>query len=837
MNILYEYIRKNLRLYRQRTLLTLMSIALATASLFTALSFLLSLNNNLNESVKRSTGNYHVTFNQIDSEFESYLDYNLFVDQQMKVQNYGFSYLYESQNIKKPFLKLQGLSSNAFDNFDIHLTEGRYPENSTEIIVSDALLYNGKVAVKVGDQIILNLGKRFDDNNQIIDDESPYSTNEHFAGEYTKTYEVVGIFGRSNFEFYEGPSYLALTSYDKDLTLPLDVYLYYGDIKSTYQTTQQLATLFESQFASYTYNQPLLASNNVFSKQLESYNEIIPIIMMFFVFSIGVIVLIYTSFSNSYTNREKHLAILKSNGATRKQIQSMIIYEEAIICFIAIPLGCILGYTFTTFSFYILNSLLKQLAYNAIPLQLASVLPILIITSIIILFVSMVSTKIAARRASRKSISAALDSNDEIEEITSYHLDTESKYSIETKLTSKHLRQNRKSYRKITVFFIAVIALFVFFQSLIGYLKETGTSESTDYHYDLSVAITHPNYPSLLFSSMKQIDNTSNLYITEELLTFTEDIEGLPEILVDDTQRASFILVSYQDDIVERFVSKHRILSLYSLPRLKDLQQPMGILLNEIYNSETHKNETLFDDEDNMQVELSLGEHSKYNFELVKSKDTLPGIARASTPIILISRTLMNKIQRTENIQGNRSFMVYYQSNNSDLVEKKLNMLPLSSLVSTYDVFNVTSRINEGRTIKILFEVLFYAYIAIVAMMGIMATMNIVSVNFEYRRKEFVLYRLLGLRMRSIRKMLFLEILYHMLRILLISIPIGLSMNALFYHLVFRSEGSTFYVPQGTILSCLVLGLILSFVLLLYTSEKIRKSKFAEDIKNEISLL
>lgn len=840
MDILYEYIRKSLRRHRKRTTLTITSIALAAALLFSALAFMSALNNNMNENLKRSTGNYHVKFNVVEPDFEGYLNHNLLLDSLMKIQDYGLSPLKESKNEDKRYVKILGFSSEAVANFDINLTEGRLPENSNEIIVSDYLLYNGKVEMNVGQQVVLNIGYRQGVKGLPIPDLYPIEENEAFLSEYSKTFQIVGVFERSNFESYQAPYYLMITTYDEGLILPLEAYLRYKDINDTYRNSERLAKQFEGQYSTYTYNSDLLKYNNVFASQLGMNQSILLIMIFLGIFLIAIIALIYTSYANSYVNREKHLAILKSNGATGKQIQMMILYEEILISMVSLPIGFICGYAFTLFAFYQINQLLFSLDYNAIPFKMENSLALFLISFVLILVISTISMKIAAKKASRKTISSTLESNDEVEELSDNYLQTNERFNIEQKLTIKHLRQNHKSYQKITIFCILIILVFIFFQSMIGYIKQGRYYNDSAFNYDVAVSIVNDTYPTRVITATKLIDGYSELYVSEELDVTSQQLEHFnPEFIEGRYEdHVEFTLVSYSDKIIESFAEKNDLLAGYELYRLHDIEKPLGILFNSYMNEEQKASEIA---SGKTMIELAyasdLAVSPSVSMELIKTNQMLPGISIDDKPKIIISKTLMSKIRKSAQISEPYRVKIYYDTNNSDFVEKKLNMMPSGNLVDDFDVVNVISSINDSKTVKLLLELLFYGYVIIIALMGSIATMNIVSVNFEYRRKEFVLYRLVGLRMRSIRKMILGEILYYTLRIFVIAIPLGLSLNAIVYKLYLQELGYQFFIPQGSMLSIVIVFAVLDFILLVYTSEKIRKSRFINELKNEINQL
>lgn len=150
---------------------------------------------------------------------------------------------------------------------------------------------------------------------------------------------------------------------------------------------------------------------------------------------------------------------------------------------------------------------------------------------------------------------------------------------------------------------------------------------------------------------------------------------------------------------------------------------------------------------------------------------------------------------------------------------------------------NEVARLREGKTIKKLIDVMFYGYIILISLMGFTAVLNVISVNFEYRRKEFTLYRILGLQMKSIRRMILFEYLYYVFKVLFWALLFSFLVNMLIFHVYFKQIGFSFYIPKEAILISIIFTLLFGIILMFYASEKIRHSRLSKETKNEISML
>ncbi|PXX77266.1 ABC transporter permease [Dielma fastidiosa] len=842
MNILNVYIKKYLKENQHRTALSIASIALAAAMIFSMSAIMTSIYVSINESLVRSTGNYHAVFTDVNQNFASYLDMNMKIEEEMKVQHYGVSYLSDSMNKQKAYLRLLGFSSSAMQNLDIDLVEGRLPRNSNEIIVSQSLQYEGKIKMVPGLQVVLNLGERVSEAGNKLDEAAPIEDNEQFLPLHSGSYEVVGVFETPNFD-YDNPFYSVITAYDENADLPMDIYLLYKDIKDTYQVTGSLSQLFKGEYTAFSYNDTLLKYNNVFNERLISFQMLVLIVFFLLFFLIIAGELIFSSFANAYLNREKHLAIFKSIGATGHQIRMMIVYEGIVILGLALPIGLLAGYGFTSGTFYVVNQLLKRIVVSAVQLNFHYTWQLMLLSGGAALFFSFCSMRLAAKKTSRKSIRSTLLSNDEVDEERKPYLDLQNRFlSIDNKLTLKHLKQNHKPYRKIIFLLSSVMALFITTQTVFDYMRQGVFLNIDDAGYDVKAVIMNDKYPTRLITRLKLSDGYSRMLVAEmvnvtsnDLSAFSDEFKALYNI--DET--VTFTLISYSDDVLDYYIKRNSLAR--NLEIIKNLDRPVGILYNQAYDADNRKIVEIADaDRINNIYSLYPSDVKLFDkLEVISTHAQLPGLTMQDTPQMIISDAMMQQVIAELKSVGSyeEHFTVFFKSSNPNALEGMLNMLPQGEGVDTFEVINAVARQLETKTIKALLEIMMYGYIILIALMGMVAVFNISSVNFEYRRREFVLYRMLGLRMRSVRRMIFSELIFYGLKILMSSILLSLIVNGLLYTFMFKPMGMHFHLEKTSIIVCCALILIVSIMLMLYASHKIRISRYSEEAKNEISLL
>jgi len=167
MKVLEKIVIANLKLNKKRTIVTIIGIMLSTALICAVSSMFTSLRASLLKNAINDTGYFHISL-KTDSKTALNFSKNRDIKSTMNIHEIGYSKLVESQNEYKPYLRLLSIENPSdFLNLSFPLVEGRYPANSAEVVISNTVITNGKVNLKIGDTIKLNLGKRYACSNLI----------------------------------------------------------------------------------------------------------------------------------------------------------------------------------------------------------------------------------------------------------------------------------------------------------------------------------------------------------------------------------------------------------------------------------------------------------------------------------------------------------------------------------------------------------------------------------------------------------------------------------------------------------------------------------------------
>ena len=114
---------------------------------------------------------FHTTFYDVPNDKTKYITENEKVDKYFYTDEIGWAKLEGSKNESKPYLHVLEYDKTALENYGVNLLEGRLPTNSNEILISEHILTNARVNLKVGDTITIDIGKRVLQDEPFLNEE------------------------------------------------------------------------------------------------------------------------------------------------------------------------------------------------------------------------------------------------------------------------------------------------------------------------------------------------------------------------------------------------------------------------------------------------------------------------------------------------------------------------------------------------------------------------------------------------------------------------------------------------------------------------------------------
>ena len=556
MNIFKQFTKRSLKENKTRTLVTIIGIILSVAMFTATIEAFVTVQDYLINYAEMYNGKYHVGFYDVEYDDISKITEDERVEKYTFVQEIGYAEI-GSSNEYKPYLYIAGIPSDFTDIMPIHLTEGRLPQNSNEIVVSDHLYTNGSVQLKLGQKITLAVGQRqwselvniTDEEYKKLDGDSWAKLTQEYplrktegeeATEYLvntkeKTYTVVGFCVRpeqTTIEPISAPGYTAYTINEKGNTRLSSVYTVISQPSDYSRFNLDIVKKIEVN-SCINYDLLMYSFNSFDSAFPFLVIGLLSLLIGLIVF--GSVSLIYNSFSISVSERTKQFGILKSIGATKKQIRKSVLYEASVLCSIGIPIGLISGCLGIAITFYFLSDSIATFLAELTDLKMRFVFsPVAIIAASVISFVTVIiSAYIPAKKAIKiNPIESVRQSNEIKVNRRSVKVSplTEKLFGFEATLSSKNFKRNKKKYRATVFSLFVSVVLFISASSLSTYFTDIVAAESQDMNYDVAVNFFNYNndfnplyetdeFRNKLYNGLKSVKGIDEFTLTKKMTT------------------------------------------------------------------------------------------------------------------------------------------------------------------------------------------------------------------------------------------------------------------------------------------------------------------------------
>ena len=239
----------------------------------------------------------------------------------------------------------------------------------------------------------------------------------------------------------------------------------------------------------------------------------------------GSISLIYNSFSISISERIRQFGIMRSIGASNRQIRRMVLFEAFLLAMIGIVLGIIVGCVGIGVTLaWVQNNFIVNIT-NKVGLGLRLVispLPILIAV-LICLVTTIVAAYIPAYKAIHKSAIEAIRQSDEIiikpNEVKTSKL-TQKLFGFAGVMATKNFKRNKRKYRSTILSLALSVILFISAASLTQYVSRMLLIQSSNDHkmnVMYNVYTDEQEDVAQRFNMIKAIPEIQNIAITQKI--------------------------------------------------------------------------------------------------------------------------------------------------------------------------------------------------------------------------------------------------------------------------------------------------------------------------------
>lgn len=899
MNILNKLTLKNLKLNKSRTIVTIIGILLSTALITVVAGIAASGQQTMINGEINFSGNYDLFLKgNATSEDVKEIRANRNVET-VYINDYGdFVRIPNYKNDKRPYAYVQTLTTKAFtDCFNLPLKDGRYPENGSELVLTQNFINNSAKEYKVGDTITLENGVRKTSDGRVIPNTNPYGqefvydeqeymgetsatvvdVEEHFEVESSKEYKIVGILDEyftRNLESSDGSAYFPLFTAAESDDISKDGWLYvkYTDEgeRNYIQTTSQLTGVSEEHLREYlndsrefepgetkydyfSVNTSLLSYKGyaLSDNSLQMFFTLAAIIIAIII--VASVFVIRNSFAISITEKTKLYGMLSSVGATSRQIRHNVLFEGFVLALVGIPLGILLGIGVVAILIQLLNILLVDMLNGTSFVYSVPVFAI-VLAVVLSLLTILFSTLGSAIRASKIAPVDAVRGNNDIKikkKQKAYKCPKLIKKLFGTggEIAYKNLKRSRKKYRTTVISIVVSVAVFISVSSFIQYGTEYSSKYYHEVDYNLSVyrPLVYENYDEMNsdFERLSQLDGVKNCRLESNAVGYLKSSDKLDSVLGSD---AKYYIGDFSEDSKDFYgIAIFAFDDATYRQKLNDLGldynkvRDKGVLLNDFeYSDENNKPQKgeLF--KADKVKSLTLGESAEISLdEYRKGFDIEIAKVYNSTPETLkylrLSKQNVYLLVDIDTLKNNYDMDCV---SSGFFIDAK-NADELEQTITDldggqiYSVYNVEKMANMYNAFTLVISIFAYGFIIVISLIGVTNIFNTITTNMRLRSKEFAMLKSIGMTKREFNRMIRLESLFYGVKSLIIGIPLGLLAGLGIFMAFSRNLATDFVVPYLAIAISIVFVFAVVWLIMRFSISKVQKQNIIETIRND----
>lgn len=897
MNTLNKLTLKNLKLNKSRTIVTIIGILLSTALITVVAGIAASGQQTMIDGQINFSGNYDLFISgNATGEDVKEIKANRNVETVYMCDYGDFVRIPNYENDKKPYAYVQTLTPKAFtDCFNLPLKDGRYPENGSELVLTQSFINNSAKQYKVGDTITLEKGVRKTADGRVIPNTNPYGLDfdydeqeymgetsatvneidEHFEVESSKQYKIVGILDEYYTRCLEPPesgAYFPLFTAAESDDISKDGWLYvkYTDEgeKNYIQTTSQIMGVSEENLQNYLKGEYTLEEGEIkyghftINTTLLSYKGYAlsdNALQMFFTLAAIIIAIVIVasvfvirnSFAISITEKTRLYGMLSSVGATSRQIRHNVLFEGFVLALIGIPLGILLGVGVVAILIQLLNMLLVDMLNGTSFVYSVPVFAIVLAVALSLLTI-LFSTLGSAFRASRIAPVEAVRGNNDIKikkKQKAYKCPSFIKklFGMGGEIAYKNLKRSKKKYRTTVISIVVSVAVFIAVSSFIQYGTEYSSKYYHEIDYNLSVyrPLVYEKYDEMVsdFETLSQLDGVKNCRLEMNVEGYIKNNDSLKAVMTDYSTIYNGTSVNYDVYFIQLFAFddvtyKQKLKELgLDYDKVKD----KGVLINsfEYYdeNNTPQKGELFKADK---VKSLTVREHEDPAYdEYYKTYDIeIAKVYNATPETLKYFRPFENNVYLLVSLDTlKNNYDIDYLSTGIYINAEKANELEetIKELDggNSFEVYNVEKTANMYNAMTLVISIFAYGFIIVISLIGVTNIFNTITTNMRLRSKEFAMLKSIGMTKREFNRMIRLESLFYGVKSLIIGIPLGLLAGLGIFKAFSINLATDFVVPYTAIAISIVFVFAVVWLIMRFSISKVQKQNIIETIRND----
>lgn len=890
MKLLNKLTYNNLKLNKKRTVIGIIGILLAVALLTAVSTFAMSAKDSLVEFEKKAEGNFHYEFEGVNADELRTFENNRNIESYFYTKNLGYAKLEDSQNDYKPYAYVTAYDAKGLEELKVNLVEGRLPQNENEILMPTHVVTNGRLDIKVGDTITLNVGKRMSGDFE-LNQGNPFldENDERIVDTTTHTYKIVGMIERPGkiVEPNSAPGYTFITTQSKfDGNITVFVRFTKKALKDLDSVVSAVIGVDKKAYKVY-YNKYFNWEDYSMEERTEllekaekeiekakydftDNNRLIDLegmplddAMIKSLFAVAVIVtlIIITSsvfcirnlFLISTTEKVKQYGVLASVGATRKQIKKSVLFEALLMGLVGIPLGLILGLLATFILIKVCNWLLVDISsmfnltliFNVSPWAII----ISVILSIITIYLSALkSARMAARLTPLDAIRSTADIKVDSKKVKCPKIISKI-FKIGGTISYKNMKRNKKKYKTAIVSIFLCVATFIPLSYFVSLTFSITRMAYKEFSYDMRVFDKSGDKKGFeeKLNEIARLDEVKDYSIVSNTAFLIEDQKYLTEDYINF--RGPNYSISQEDsDIDKQYYSMEfvalddRSYASYVKSLGLDVSKTKDkvILLNKYsgmaYNKEKGSTDLAEIDILNVSanstvkgyfMENGLDKELDITIAAITDKKPIAEVSTSSATMIVNMEYFSSLV---ENNGGYGKILYISTDKNMALGEE------IEEILKGYDygIDDIKEQAQAMKSIFTIIAIFMYGFITVIALIGITNIVNTLNTSMELRSREFATLKSLGMTSNEFSSMVNLESIFIGTKALVFGVPIGLVLSYLLNKVLTNGSFTiAFNPPILATLGAVVFVYALLLLIMHYAIKKVNKKNIIDTIRNE----
>ena len=870
MNLLNKLTIKNLKLNKRRTIVTIIGIMLSVALINAVATMYFSGMASIIKAQKATSGDYHTVFYNVPLNDIKTIQNNRNVENITKLKYLGMS-KFKSNVSQIPYVSVVAVEKDNMNKLGMYLAKGRLPDNENEMVITNHLNNIMSTNYSIGDKVTLEIGDRYSKDNIKLKKSENLQDGEKILNTEKREFTIVGVVVEIS-ESVNQPGEIADTVVTclrkEDIKDNLDIFIrlnkeglkkpyiaigdmlgidgnLYKEVQEDYATGMDSTKSGElkERFAKERKKVKYQFSSQRFLISLETDQKDTSFFGLRYVAAIAIGIIIFTSvfciknsFDISITEKNKQYGMLRSIGATKKQVRKNVLFEATILALIGIPLGIFLGYFASFILVKISNMFLKDLVVTQTEINFELIFDLNWMSAAISALLGMVTIYLSSLRIARKaakvspinSIRNSADIKIKAKKLKVPKL-IKSIFKIGGEISYKNMKRNKKRYRVTVISIVLSIMVYISLTAFMQIMLKQLQAAVGNIDYDISCHIYKENDEeitklnnvakttegvteyTLLQSDVGKYDKK---FLNKEIKQISEnylDSETVSIIAVGDIEYNKYIksLGLNYNDVKDKAI----LIDTISTATIDASKKPVREI-------------RMLNLKENDKFDLKRDNGEKLTFEIAKITKKRPFATNEDmvTPykILVLSNEYYNKIFKDE-----KRYSEYYKIKDASKVKTQIE----ESLkdYKKYFISNVQERYNNEKHLITLVAIFLYGFIIIIILIGVTNIVNTITTSMELRKQEFAILRSVGMTNKEFNRMIRLETLFIGIKSLFFGIPLG---TAIAYG-IYQAGKMPFEIPLKPILYSAIAVIVLIASIMQYSLIKIKKQNTIETIRNE----